>query len=134
MLRQHDRLVTNASDPRVARIRRAAATLLFIAAASVLATPVLRAATPDADVPALSFHNGRFEPATLTIPAHAEVRLRVTNLSSEPIEFESFRLNREKVVGPGGTITVQLPPLNPGTYDFYDDFHQDVPEGSIVAK
>jgi hypothetical protein len=24
--------------------------------------------------------------------------------------------------------------LRPGSYDFYDDFHQDVPAGSIVAK
>ena len=35
---------------------------------------------------------------------------------------------------PGETIIVHLPALSPGTYDFYDDFHQDVPEGTIVAK
>jgi len=50
------------------------------------------------------------------------------------LEFESFSLNRETVVEPGQSITVRLPALSPGSYDFYDDFHQDVPEGSIVAK
>ena len=60
--------------------------------------------------------------------------LRVTNAGADPIEFESFALNREKVIEPGQTITVHLPSLNPGAYDFYDDFHQEVPEGSIVAQ
>jgi Cupredoxin-like domain len=59
---------------------------------------------------------------------------KVINASKEAIEFESFTLNREKVVTPGETIIVHLPALRPGSYDFYDDFHQDVPEGSIVAK
>jgi plastocyanin len=141
MLRQHDRLVTNASDARGLRIGARGLRILstvagfsLFAAASMLATPALRAATPDADVPAVSFHDGRFEPATLTIPAHAEVRLRVTNLGSEPIEFESFKLNRERVVSPGETVTLRLPELSPGSYDFYDDFHRDVPEGVIVVK
>ncbi len=100
---------------------------------SLLVATALSAAT-GADGPTLSFRDGRFEPATLTVPANAPVALRVTNLSGETIEFESFRLNRERVIDPGGTITVQLPALSPGTYDFYDDFHQAVPEGAIVAK
>ncbi|MGH7880856.1 MAG: cupredoxin domain-containing protein, partial [Candidatus Binataceae bacterium] len=49
-------------------------------------------------------------------------------------EFESFKLNREKAISPGETMIVHLPALSAGSYDFYDDFHQDVPEGSIVAK
>ncbi len=112
-------------------IRPLAVIAFAIAAAFVGATAL---AGPDADAPALSFRDGHFEPASLTVPANAPLALRVTNLSGEAIEFESFRLNRERVVSPGGTITVQLPALAPGTYDFYDDFHQNVPEGSIVAK
>jgi len=37
-------------------------------------------------------------------------------------------------VQPGETIAVRLPALTAGSYDFYDDLHQDVPQGSIVAK
>jgi hypothetical protein len=116
------------------RFGRVAAVSLLVAALSLPAAPALAAAASNTDAPALSFHDGRFEPATLTVPANAPVALHVTNLSGETIEFESFKLNRERVIGPGGTITVQLPALSPGSYDFYDDFHQDVPEGSIVAK
>jgi len=82
----------------------------------------------------LRFENRRFTPQTITVPANQAVTLRITNVSKEPIEFESFKLNREKVVGPGETVVVRLPALRPGSYDFYDDFHQDVPAGSIIAK
>lgn len=73
-------------------------------------------------------------PQKLVVPAGQPVVLTVVNSSRERIEFESFKLNREKVVGPGETVTVHLPPLRAGTYDFFDDFHSDVPEGSILAK
>ena len=82
----------------------------------------------------LRFENRSFTPQTVTVPANQALTIRVTNASKEPIEFESFKLNREKVVGPGETITVRISPLRPGSYDFYDDFHQDVPAGSIVVK
>jgi hypothetical protein len=82
----------------------------------------------------LRFENGHFTPQTIVVPANQSLTLRITNASKEPIEFESFKLNREKVVGPGETVVVRLPALRPGSYDFYDDFHQDVPAGSIIAK
>jgi plastocyanin len=76
----------------------------------------------------------KFSPQTLIVPAGEPLQIKVANLSKETIEFESFSLNREKVVEPGKSITVHLPALKPGSYDFFDDFHQDVPEGAIVAK
>lgn len=82
----------------------------------------------------IRFENHHFTPQNLTIPAGHELVIKVVNASSETIEFESFKLNREKAVSPGETISVHLPALSPGTYDFYDDFHQDVPEGTIIAK
>ena len=82
----------------------------------------------------LRFENRRFVPATLNVPANQRLTIRVVNASKETIEFESFKLNREKAISPGETITVRLPALSAGTYDFYDDFHQDVPQGTIVAK
>ena len=82
----------------------------------------------------LHFENHRFSPQTITVPAHQPFRIKVFNVSKEAIEFESFRLNREKVVGPGETATIFIPALKPGRYDFYDDFHQDVPQGTIIVK
>jgi plastocyanin len=82
----------------------------------------------------IRFENHHFVPQNLTVPAGQELTINVVNASNETIEFESFKLNREKAVSPGETIKVQLPALSPGNYDFYDDFHQDVPEGAIIAK
>ncbi len=96
---------------------------------------LLAAAVKSADnAPALRFENHQFAPQTLTVPVGQPLSLKVTNASADPIEFESFALHREKVIEPGQTITVPLPSLKAGSYDFYDDFHQEVPEGRIVAQ
>jgi plastocyanin len=109
----------------------------FLLPALVLFAAVgLAAAAAHADNSAieLRYEGHRFSPANLTVPAGEAVTIRVVNASNETIEFESFQLNREKAVQPGEAIAVRLPALNAGSYDFYDDFHQDVPQGSIVAK
>jgi hypothetical protein len=82
----------------------------------------------------LRFENRRWTPQTITVPANRPFKIKIVNASKEAIEFESFKLNREKVAGPGETIIVSVPALSPGSYDFYDDFHDDVPEGAIIAK
>jgi plastocyanin len=82
----------------------------------------------------IRFQDHHFAPQNLTVAAGQPLIIKVINSSNETIEFESFKLNREKAMSPGETISVHLPALSSGSYDFYDDFHQDVPEGSIVAK
>ena len=101
----------------------------------LLAAGGLAMAAPAEDtIVELRFENRRWLPQTITVPAHRPFKIKIVNASNEAFEFESFKLNREKVVGPGETVTIYLPALSPGNYDFYDDFHQDVPEGTIVAK
>lgn len=82
----------------------------------------------------IRFEDHHWSPLTVTVPAGQPLTIQVVNVSKETIEFESFKLNREKAIQPGETIVVHLPALSAGSYDFYDDFHQDVPQGSIVAK
>lgn len=109
--------------------------IVAVPALAVLAMTILggNALAADSAVE-LRYENRRFAPQTITVPANRPFRVKVTNASKETIEFESFKLNRERVVGPGETITVNVPALSPGNYDFYDDFHGDVPEGVIIAK
>lgn len=83
---------------------------------------------------ALIIRNHRFEPATLTVPANTPFKVKVTNRDTEPSEFESTDFNREKIVLPGGTITVFVGPLKPGQYRFYDDFHQSTGQGVLIAR
>jgi heme/copper-type cytochrome/quinol oxidase subunit 2 len=94
--------------------------------------PSLALATEDSSH--LSFHNGQVEPANLSLPANTPVKLQVTNTGDAVIEFESFELNRERVVQPGQTITVNLPPLSPGNYAFVDDFSNGAVKGEIVSR
>lgn len=78
----------------------------------------------DAGVP-LAVVDGGFVPSEVNGPATFRFRLDVTNRTATAIEFESFDLNRERVVQPGQTIAVYLSGLGPGRYEFFDDFHQD---------
>ncbi len=84
--------------------------------------------------PLVVFKNHRFVPATLNVPAGRRFKLHVMNSDSTADEFESTDLNREILVPPGSTITVFLGPLDPGSYKFFGDFHQDTAQGVLVAK
>ncbi len=110
----------------------------FVVAAltvSLMAISPLFAAVSDSDSsPEIRLQDGRFQPAQLIVPADSSFKVRVTNRGPAAIEFESFELHRERVVQPGETITVYMPPLHAGVYRFFDDFNHGTPEGAIVAK
>jgi hypothetical protein len=74
-----------------------------------------------------------FEPAVIEVPEATRVRLEVTNRTAAAIEFESFELNRERVVQPGQTVSVYLSGLSAGRYEFFDDFHQ-ARKGALVVR
>jgi len=57
----------------------------------------------------------------------------VHNDNTTPSEFESTQFHREKVVPPGQEITVFVGPLDPGSYEFFDDFHPET-RGHLVVK
>ena len=82
---------------------------------------------------ALTIHDDRFEPSTLSVKAGVKFQLRVKNVRKVAAEFESAELNREKVVPPGQSAVIYLGPLAPGSYPFFDDFHQST-RGRLVAK
>ena len=76
----------------------------------------------------------RFVPSEVRVKADTKINLIVSNEDQTVEEFESFSLNREKVVRPGQSITVILPALKPGSYDFYGEFHPDTAQGKIIAE
>ena len=81
----------------------------------------------------ITIHDDRFEPSTLNVKAGVKFQLRVKNARKVAAEFESAELNREKVVPPGQSTVIYIGPLAPGTYPFFDDFHQST-RGRLVAK
>jgi len=76
----------------------------------------------------------KFSPAEPTAPAGKPITIDVSNLDPTPSEFESKTLRVEKVVPGGGKIAVQIRPLGPGRYRFFDDYHEDTTEGFLVVK
>lgn len=112
----------------------AALLALAVAAPGVLGLATSARAGDEPAIPVLRVDNGRFEPATLVVKAKTALRLRVMNAGKEAIEFESFELNRERVVAPGQEIVVYLPALEPGSYKVFDDFHRGAGEGTIQAR
>ena len=108
----------------------------FCRRAAFVVISILAAAAPavaqDAR-PLLTLQNHQFVPAELTIPAGAKVELIVRNQQPTPAEFESSSLHREKIVPPGGQISVFVGPLDPGRYEFFDDFNQST-RGFLVVK
>ncbi|KZC34827.1 iron transporter [Rhodanobacter sp. FW510-R12] len=89
-----------------------------------------------AELPAYTLvaKDGRLTPAVLDVPAQTRFKIIVRNDGSEPIEFESLQLRKEKVLAPGAQSFVVIAPLRPGEYEFFDDFHPDSGRGRIVAK
>jgi len=82
----------------------------------------------------LVIRSHKFEPAEITVPAGKKVKLVIDNQDATAEEFESYELNREKVVPPKGKITLFVGPLKPGRYPFFGDFHKDTAQGVLIAK
>jgi hypothetical protein len=81
----------------------------------------------------ISVKSHQFHPAQISAPANVPINLTVKNLDPTPMEFESVSLRVEKVVTGGGTGIIRLRPLSPGSYKFFDDFHQET-NGVLVVR
>jgi hypothetical protein len=73
-------------------------------------------------------------PAEITVPARKKLKLVIENQDATAEEFESYELNREKVVPPKGRVTIFVGPLEPGRYPFFGDFHKETAKGVLIAK
>jgi hypothetical protein len=92
------------------------------------------AVADDAARVSVTLKDHKFSPAEPTAPAGKPIIIDVSNLDSTPSEFESKTLRVEKIVPGGGKIAVQIRPLGPGRYRFFDDYHEDTTEGFLIVK
>ena len=82
----------------------------------------------------IEIRNHLFEPAELVVPAHTKVKLIVYNRDPTPEEFESYELNREKVIMGGRKAVIFIGPLRPGEYPFFGEFNPKTALGVIIAR
>jgi len=106
--------------------------LTEIVALAILASMVTSAlaAPPEFEI---EIRNHLFHPDTLTIPANTKVKLIIYNRDPTPEEFESFELNREKVILGGRKAIVFIGPLAPGEYPFFGEFNPQTALGRILV-
>jgi hypothetical protein len=96
-----------------------------------LAAVMSQAAPPEIK---LVLKDHKFAPTEVTAPAGQKLKLVIENQDATPEEFESYALNREKIVPPGGRIVVFVGPLKPGRYEFFGEFNAKTARGWLVIQ
>ncbi len=89
------------------------------------------AATPVVEI---EIRDHLFYPDVVEIPANTKVKLLIRNLDPTPEEFESYELNREKVVAGNSETVVFIGPLPAGEYPFFGEFFPKTAQGKVVVK
>ena len=110
---------------------RNVALLMLFGAATLL--PIEHGAAQERAALAITVKDHRFEPGELHAPANRPIAISIKNADGAAIEFESVSLRVEKVIAPGASGTVNIRPLAPGRYEFFDDFHQQT-RGTLVVQ
>jgi plastocyanin len=110
---------------------RAAVSVLLLALIVVVGADAARAEDEPVAL-SLSIKDHQFEPAEVHAPAGKPIAFTVRNLGTIAAEFESSVLHVEKVIPPGGEAVVHVRPLQPGRYNFFDDFHHAT-QGFLVV-
>lgn len=82
----------------------------------------------------VTFRGGAIEPKRLEVPANTRFRIEIVNEDDTPAEFESVELHKEKVLAPKSETVMVIRTLDPGEYNFFDDFHPGAPAAVLVAK
>jgi len=100
-------------------------TLLFLLPHSVwAATPIIE----------IEIRDHLFYPAEITIPAGTKVKFVIINTDNAAEEFESYEMNREKVIPAGSRGVVFIGPLRAGEYPFFGEFFPKTAQGKVIVK
>jgi len=75
-----------------------------------------------------------FWPSEVRVPANTKVKLLVYNRDSTSEEFESYELNREKVIMGNRKAVIFIGPLLPGVYPFFGEFNPDTAQGTVIVE
>jgi len=98
--------------------------LLGVAPGLLADTPMIR----------IEIRDHLFYPAEVEVPANTKVKLLVINTDPTPEEFESYELNREKVILGNSKAIIFIGPLAPGDYPFFGEFNMSTAQGKVVAR
>ncbi|GAC29395.1 cupredoxin domain-containing protein [Brumicola pallidula] len=86
-----------------------------------------------ATVVTIDLKNHIFEPSVITILRNTKIKLIIINHDDSPEEFDSFDLNREKVIFANSKATLFVGPLPTGSYDFFGEYHPETAIGKVIV-
>lgn len=75
-----------------------------------------------------------FFPSRIHIPANQKVKLVIDNQDDTPEEFDSFSLNREKVIFAHRKAKIFIGPLKPGEYGFFGEYNPNTARGTVIVE
>lgn len=96
-----------------------------------MSTSPFAMATPEIEI---VIRNHLFYPSEIEAPAGVKIKLLITNEDATPEEFESYELNREKVIMGNSQAVIFIGPLAPGEYPFFGEFNISTALGKIIVK
>lgn len=103
----------------------------FLFVCGMLCSSMLSAGAPVFEI---EIRNHLFIPSEFTIPANTKVKLVVYNRDATPEEFESYELNREKVIVGNRKATIFIGPLPAGEYPFFGEFYPETAQGKVIVE
>ncbi len=104
---------------------------IVILISQLFASSLAMAATEEIEI---IIRDHLFFPAEVVVPAGQKIKLRIINQDPTPEEFESYELNREKVIAGNRQTVIFIGPLSPGEYPFFGEFYPRTAQGKVVAK
>lgn len=107
-----------------ARMLRGILLIMTLPSMALAATPVIE----------IQIKDHLFLPSEVVIPVDTKVKLLVSNLDPTPEEFESYELNREKVIDGNSKAVIFIGPLPAGEYPFFGEFYPKTAQGKVVVK
>ena len=103
---------------------------MLLLACSMNAVPV-QAGKPVIEI---EIRDHLFWPSEISVPANTKVKLMVYNRDPTSEEFESYELNREKVIMGNRKAVIFIGPLLPGEYPFFGEFHPETAQGKVIVE
>ncbi len=111
--------------------KRSKLLLLLLGLSAGLFSHLAGAKTPVIEI---DIQDHLFHPSEIVIPANTKVKLIINNLDPTPEEFESYELNREKVINGSRKAVIFIGPLPPGEYPFFGEFHPKTAQGKVLVQ
>ncbi len=82
----------------------------------------------------IEISNHLFIPSIITIAENTKVKLIIHNKDPSDEEFESYELNREKIIPGGHECFIFIGPLAAGEYTFFGEFNPETAQGRVIVK